>query len=264
MNKFNRYPEFKDKVVLVTGAASGIGEAVVSELRAHCRCWQWDLSFGEPSAYRQPVNIAEPVEVERAFQKLLATEKHIDYLVHCAGKFSAQPLLGSDNPVEEFSQLWQANTLGTLNVTSIVGRQMKQQRQGSMVVVSSNAASTPRTNMGFYGASKAAASYLTRVLALELAPFGVRCNLVSPGSTLTNMQRQFWQSLGGTSQDLENEFIERVIEGDLSQHRLGIPLNKMAQPKDIADTILFLLSDSAGHITLENIVVDGGATLGFG
>jgi 2,3-dihydro-2,3-dihydroxybenzoate dehydrogenase len=129
---------------------------------------------------------------------------------------------------------------------------MIARKRGAIVNVSSNAATTPRASMGAYAASKAAVTQMTRCLGLELAEHGIRCNIVSPGSTDTEMQRAMWRT--GSS-------AERVIEGSLADYRLGIPLRKIAQADDIVDSILFLLSDRASHITLHDLRVDGGATL---
>lgn len=90
-----------------------------------------------------------------------------------------------------------------------------------------------------------------RCLGLELAERGVRCNSVSPGSTRTPMQTQMWRD-GYQEAD--------TIAGDLSQSRLGIPLQKLAEPADIARAVWFLLSPDAGHITMQDLKVDGGAT----
>ena len=92
-----------------------------------------------------------------------------------------------------------------------------------------------------------------KCLGLELAQYNIRCNIVSPGSTETDMLRMLWQDGKG-----KDEFINGVPE----TYRLGIPLKKIAAPKEIADAVLFLASDRASHITMQNICVDGGATLG--
>ncbi|MBG2617460.1 2,3-dihydro-2,3-dihydroxybenzoate dehydrogenase EntA, partial [Klebsiella oxytoca] len=102
-------------------------------------------------------------------------------------------------------------------------------------------------------ASKAALKSLALTVGLELAGSGVRCNLVSPGSTDTDMQRTLW-----VSDDAE----QQRIRGFGEQFKLGIPLGKIARPQEIANTILFLASAHASHITLQDIVVDGGSTLG--
>ena len=131
-------------------------------------------------------------------------------------------------------------------------RRLRERRAGAIAVVSSNAATTPRAGMAAYAASKAAATQFTRCLGLELAPHGIRVNIVSPGSTDTAMQRAMW-ALGSSR--------EAVIAGDPARWRLGIPLAKIATPDEIARAVLFLLSDQASHITLHDLRVDGGATL---
>jgi 2,3-dihydro-2,3-dihydroxybenzoate dehydrogenase len=107
--------------------------------------------------------------------------------------------------------------------------------------------------MAAYGASKAAAASFTKTLALELAGRGVRCNVVEPGSTDTPMLRSMWHDEQGP---------QRTLAGNPQEFRLGIPLGKLAQPSDIADAVIFLLSDMAGHITMHELCVDGGAALG--
>jgi 2,3-dihydro-2,3-dihydroxybenzoate dehydrogenase len=92
----------------------------------------------------------------------------------------------------------------------------------------------------------------TRCLGLELAEYGIRCNIVAPGSTMTPMQTGMWADESGA---------DRVIAGVPEQFKAGIPLGKIATPEDIANAVLFLLSDRAGHITMTDIYVDGGATM---
>ncbi|MFR3706982.1 MAG: SDR family oxidoreductase [Enterobacter hormaechei] len=94
---------------------------------------------------------------------------------------------------------------------------------------------------------------LALTVGLELAGSGVRCNLVSPGSNGYRHAAHLW-----TSDDAE----QRRIRGFGEQFKLGIPLGKIARPQEIAATVLFLASDAASHITLQDIVVDGGSTLG--
>jgi len=128
----------------------------------------------------------------------------------------------------------------------------RRQREGAIVSIASNAAHVPRIGMSAYCASKAALRSLCMTVGLEMAPFAVRCNLVSPGSTDTPMQRGMWTSAGAE---------QRTIAGFPDQFKLGIPLGKIAQPQEIADAVLFLASDLASHITMQDIVIDGGATL---
>jgi 2,3-dihydro-2,3-dihydroxybenzoate dehydrogenase len=138
------------------------------------------------------------------------------------------------------------------HVARALARRMKERRRGALVTVSSNAAGIPRHAMAAYAASKAAATMFTRCLGLELAPFGIRCNIVAPGSTLTPMQTGMWADESGA---------EKVIAGSLETFKAGIPLGKLATPQEVAEAVVFLLSDRAGHITMSDLYVDGGATL---
>jgi 2,3-dihydro-2,3-dihydroxybenzoate dehydrogenase len=93
----------------------------------------------------------------------------------------------------------------------------------------------------------------TKCLGLEVAEHGIRCNLVAPGSTDTPMLVGMWADESGR---------EATINGSLGTYKAGIPLRKLADPRDIADAVAFLLSDQASHITMHTLTVDGGATLG--
>jgi 2,3-dihydro-2,3-dihydroxybenzoate dehydrogenase len=154
---------------------------------------------------------------------------------------------------QEWQQTLNTNVSGALWLFQQVIPWFKAQRHGAIVTVSSNANHAPRMGMGSYSASKAALTNLTMTAGIELAPYGVRCNVVSPGSTDTQMQRQLWQDDQGE---------QKTIHGFPEQFKLGIPLGKIAQPRDIAYCVAFLASDWANHVTLQDLVVDGGATLG--
>lgn len=107
--------------------------------------------------------------------------------------------------------------------------------------------------MAAYAASKAAASMFTKSIGLELARHGIRCNVVAPGSTDTRMLTSMWHDESGP---------KGTIEGRPEAFRVGIPLGRLARPSDIADAVVFLLSDQSSHITLHDLTVDGGAALG--
>ncbi|MFC3242533.1 SDR family oxidoreductase [Gordonia humi] len=126
------------------------------------------------------------------------------------------------------------------------------ERGGSVVTVASNSAGVPRTGIGAYGATKAAAAMLTRSFGLENAGAGVRANVVHPGSTRTPMLESLWADPSGETS---------TLNGDLDAYRLGIPLRRIADPVDIADTVAFLLASDARHITMQELYVDGGASL---
>ncbi|MFW0849882.1 2,3-dihydro-2,3-dihydroxybenzoate dehydrogenase, partial [Cronobacter sakazakii] len=195
--------------------------------------------------------VADAAAVAGVCERLLGNNPRLDVLVNAAGilRMGATDELAPD----DWQQTFAVNVGGAFNFFQQTMAQFRTQKGGAIVTVASDAAHTPRIGMSAYGASKAALKSLALTVGLELASFGVRANLVSPGSTDTDMQRTLWKS-----DDAE----QQRIRGFAEQFKLGIPLGKIAQPQEVANTILFLASDLASHITLQDIVIDGGSTLG--
>ena len=250
--------EFCGKTIWVTGAARGIGYQVAMGFhRQGAHVFGLDIDFSEaqregiehPFA-TQDVDLACADSVAKASEAILAQQPQIDVLVNVAGVLR----LGATEQLtlDDWHTCLSINASGPFYLMRQVIPLFKQQRQGAIVTVSSNAAHVPRLQMAAYCASKAALTSLSHCVALELAPFGVRCNVVSPGSTDTRMQRELWHS-----DDAE----QKTIAGFPEQFKLGIPLGKIARPEEIAQVVMFLASEQASHITMQDIVVDGGAVL---
>ncbi|MFI7935305.1 SDR family oxidoreductase, partial [Acinetobacter baumannii] len=161
-------------------------------------------------------------------------------LVNAAGVLIMRSML--EAKTEDWETLFAVNVMAPIAISQQVAKHFCAKRRGSIVTISSNSARMPRMQLGMYATTKAALSHFCRNLALEIAPYQVRLNIVSPGSTLTQMQQQLWT---------DNAPPPAVIDGDLSQYRTGIPLRKLAQPDDIANTVSFLLSDRAAQITMQ-------------
>lgn len=253
-----RLEGFRDRTAFVTGAGGGIGRAVVATLQeAGARVFATDLPEALPADSGDPaglvwhaLDVRDGAAVDAALAEAVRAFGPVALGVHAAGVLSTGPML--DLAETDWQRVMDINAGGTFRVIRGLGRHMADRGGGAMVVIGSNAGGIPRHEMGAYAASKAAVAMLTRCLGLELAGQGVRCNLVAPGSTLTPMQTGMWQDGGGA---------ERVIGGDLARFRTGIPLRKLATPEDIARAAMFLLSEQAGHITMADLYVDGGATL---
>ncbi|MFT3662982.1 MAG: SDR family oxidoreductase [Gordonia sp. (in: high G+C Gram-positive bacteria)] len=232
-------PGITGAVVAVTGAAGGIGAATCTALRAAGAVVQaWDLVAGDGI---DALDVTDRDAVARAW--VAAERRHgpIDVLVSAAGVMS-----------DDWDRCLAVNATGVRNLLDAAIPAMTGRRRGSVVVVSSNAAATPRAAMPAYAASKAAATSYARSVGIDAAAAGVRVNIVSPGSTDTPM-------LGGMLHD--DAARAAVLTGDPGRFRLGIPLGRIAAPEDIAATILFLASDAAKHMVLHDLRVDGGATL---
>jgi 2,3-dihydro-2,3-dihydroxybenzoate dehydrogenase len=198
-------------------------------------------------AFRADVTSA--AEVEQTVDRVEAELGPITVLAKVAGVLRTGEVVGFTD--EDWADTFAVNCGGVFHTSRAVARWMVRRRAGAIVTVSSNAAGIPRSGMAAYAASKAAATHFTKSLGLELAPHGIRCNVVAPGSTDTPMQRALWTGDGPSE----------VIAGDPHTFRTGIPLGRLAEPGDIADAVLFLASDRARHITMHDLYVDGGATL---
>ena len=246
--------DFSGKTVWVTGAGKGIGYATALafvEAGAQVTGFDRDFSQADYPFACETLDIANADQAAAVCQRLLAITPRLDVLVNAAGllRMGATDQLSQD----DWQQTLAVNVGGAFNLFQQTMAQFRTQRGGAIVTVASDAAHTPRIGMSAYGASKAALKSLALTVGLELSTSGVRCNIVSPGSPDTDMQRTLW-----TSPDAE----QQRIRGFGEQFKLGIPLGKIARPQEIANTILFLASDLASHITLQDIVVDGGSTLG--
>ncbi len=250
----SQWSEFQDKQVWVTGAGQGIGyQTALAFHQAGARVTGFDVKFAQPDYpfHCQVMNVADPVQVNEVCQDLLAKQPRLDVLINAAGILR----IGTTDELtfEDWQQCLNVNAGGAFNLFRQTLPVFRRQQQGAIVTVASNAAHAPRLGMSAYGASKAALRSLCLTVGLEMAPHGVRCNIVSPGSTDTEMQRSLWKTPQSEQQ---------MIDGFPEQYKLGIPLKKIAQPQEIADTIMFLASEMASHVVLQDIVVDGGATLG--
>lgn len=246
--------DFTGKNVWVTGAGKGIGYVTALAFhQAGARVIGLDLAFPHAEYPFQiaELNVADAPQVKEVCQRLLQETPRLDVLVNSAGilRMGATDELA----VADWQAVMAVNAGGAFNLFQQTMPLFREQRSGAIVTVASDAAHCPRVGMSAYGASKAALRSLSLTVGLELAPYGVRCNLVSPGSTDTDMQRTLWKSPDAAQQR---------IRGFAEQFKVGIPLGKIARPQEIADTILFLASDQASHITLQDIVIDGGSTLG--
>jgi 2,3-dihydro-2,3-dihydroxybenzoate dehydrogenase len=254
------------KVAVVTGAAGGIGAAVCEALAQHeARVAAIDtnaaglaglagrLSGDGHKVAAYPADVTVSGAVDATVGRIEDELGPVAVLANVAGVLRTAPIL--DLTDDDWAAVFAVNTTGVLHVSRSAGRRMAARGTGSIVTVASNAGGVPRMGMAAYAASKAASVMLTKCLGLELARCGVRCNVVSPGSTNTAMLRALW----GAGND---DAVIQTLDGSLPAYRVGIPLGKLAEPADVAAAVVFLAGDEAGHITMHDLYVDGGAALG--
>ena len=249
------------EVVVVTGAARGIGAAVLQAFAAHdktvvaldadehtLRETAGKLQADGHDVHAQRLDVTDAGAVEVAVAAVEREHGPIATLVNGAGVLKTGPVI--EMPDSDWANLFAVNSTGVFLMSRAVARRMIPRRAGSIVTISSNAGGVPRVSMAGYAASKAAATMFTKSFGLELARHGIRCNVVAPGSTDTPMLR----ALGATEAEL--------IAGSPEAYKTGIPLGRIARPADIAGAVVFLASPAAGHITMQELYVDGGAALG--
>lgn len=246
--------EFDGKIAWVTGAGQGIGFATATALHeGGAHVIGLDISFSGPEYFFDCIklDVTDAHQVAETCGRLLAKDLHPDVLVNAAGILVQGDC--SQLSLADWHRCFDVNVGGAFHLLRLLIPQFKERRRGAIVNVVSNAASVPRLNMAAYCASKAALLSLSRCVALEVAPYGVRCNSVSPGSTDTPMLAQLLSDSGA---------VERTLNGAPEAFRIGIPIGKIGSPREVAQTILFLASERASQITLHDLTVDGGATLG--
>jgi 2,3-dihydro-2,3-dihydroxybenzoate dehydrogenase len=262
---------FTDRVVVVTGAASGIGRATALGFsRQGARVALWDrnaaalaetqsrIDSADGTSQVCELDITNQSQVNQTLDQVARTWGQIDVLVNAAGISRAgSTSRGSVLEVTEadWDQILDVNLMGTVFCAQAAARHMMPQRRGRIVNVASIAGAIPRWHTAAYCVSKAGVRMFTKCLALELARYSITVNAVAPGPTDTPM-------LGNTSEEGgDPQLRERMIAGMPEIYRLGVPLGKLGQPEDVASAIQYLASDEAHHLTGVILNVDGMAQL---
>jgi 3-oxoacyl-[acyl-carrier protein] reductase len=258
------HPGLQGKVVLVTGAGSGIGLGVVDAFVANGarivglgrtlnRLEAMAASVENRGGQALPLacDVSDEAQVESAVSAAIQHFGAIDVLVNNAGFAPTTPAPVTDTDIDEWNRVLATSLTGAMICAKHVSRHLVARRTGAIVNVTSLAGKLPRLGMAPYSAAKAGLEHLTRVLALELAVHSIRANAVSPGTVRTEHLEAELAARGAS-------FDERV-SGSLERFRSPILLGRVGEPADAAAAVLFLASDSASFITGQVLYVDGGA-----
>ena len=250
---FASYPSLRDRVVVVTGGASGIGQAIVEAFAANgARVAFLDLQreAGEALAARleaegaeRPLfltcDLTDAAAIARAVATILQRFGTVDVLVNNAGNDTRHSI---DEVTAEFwDRTMAVNLKHQFFVTQAVIPAMRQGRRGSIINMSSIAWVIPSTNVPVYVTAKAAIVGLTKTLAHELGPDGIRVNCVMPGAIATERQMRLW---------FTPEYQAEILAAQ--------SLKRMLMPEEVARLVLFLAADDSSAITGQNHVIDGG------
>jgi 3-oxoacyl-[acyl-carrier protein] reductase len=253
--------ELSPRAVVVTGAASGIGRALAAALarrREPVVLCDVDAAGVEEAAkkitgaggraWSVAADVTQAADVERMVDRARRDGGPLGGLVNCAGIYPNTPFL--DVTVKEWDAVLAVNLRAPFLVTQAVARRMiADGGGGSIVNVSSTASRLARPGIAHYGASKAALNQLTAVTAVELASHGIRVNAVLPG--VVGTERVHANAASGAGR----------VEHETKLAR--IPLGRLAEPAEVVNVILFLLSPEAAYCTGALFTVDGGFTLGI-
>ncbi|MCY4088263.1 MAG: SDR family NAD(P)-dependent oxidoreductase [Actinomycetia bacterium] len=227
-----------DKVAVVSGGASGIGEACVEFLAASgATAYVVDLG-GD-----RPIDVTDRGQLDALAADIEAERGGLDILVNAAGILTENRPF-DQQPAEDFRRNLEVNLLGTVNTCQAFAELLKA-RRGAVVNISSQAGLVSLPMQAAYSASKGGVIALTRSLAIDWAEEGVRANCVCPGFVRTAMTKEFF----------ENETF-------VAAAKKRIPIGRIFDPSEVASVVCFLASPLAAGLTGTTLPIDGGWTAG--
>jgi NAD(P)-dependent dehydrogenase (short-subunit alcohol dehydrogenase family) len=243
------------KVALVTGSSRGIGKAIIEQManagarvvvssRKADACEKVRAEFAArgQEAIAVPCNVGQKEDLRRLVDTVMAKWGRIDILVcNAASNPYYGPMAGITD--EAFAKILSNNIIMNNTLVTMVAPQMKERKDGAIIIISSIGGLRASTVIGAYCISKAADVQLARNLAAELGPSGIRVNCISPGLVKTDFAKALWED-DNTREQREEE----------------TPLRRIGVPDDIAGAAVMLASRAGAWLTGQNIVVDGGVT----
>jgi NAD(P)-dependent dehydrogenase (short-subunit alcohol dehydrogenase family) len=248
---------FTNQVVVVTGAASGIGREIAlafAEKGAKLAILDIDkkgltetqsqIKTGDVKVHVFPIDISQRSQVNEVFKEIINTLGTVDILVNSAAKFLAQSYF--DTTEDVLDQMFAVNVKGTFfTCRAVTDYWIEKKKHGKIINFSSISGRVVMPYNFPYAISKSTVIHMSRILALELGKYNINVNVICPGLVDTPMAKTFLSQ-------------PELLKSDLKR----IPMGKIQTTKDCAKTTLFLASEGADQITGEVIGVDGGWHVG--
>ncbi len=247
----------KDKVTVVSGGSRGIGRAIAQGFAQRgakvvitgrdettLAATAQELSTPDVTVLPVVCDVSKPEDIQRAVAEIIAKCGHIDVLVNVAGVNIRKP--SEAFTPEQYDFVVDINLKGSFFMSTEVGKQMIARGSGSIINVDSLNTYAPLKNVAPYAISKAGVVMMTRSLALEWGPKGVRVNTIAPGFILTDLTKKLWSN-------------ETMQEWGMT----NTPLKRLGRPEDMVGAAIFLASEGAAFMTGQVVRVDGGFTAGL-
>jgi 3-oxoacyl-[acyl-carrier protein] reductase len=237
------------QTVIVTGAAGGMGEAIVKKLIAQNYAVAGIDIVEKPNFSHPNYTYVQGSAIDpNIMTNFVATIQNVYGVVNALGMAQAATPI-EDVSYEQWDRLMGINVKSLFISAKATVAKLKAQQNGVIINIASISAVRPRPGLQAYIASKGAAESFSRALAIELAPFNIRVNTIHPGPAATPMLNQFVQAGANVEASREQIFVQSV------------PLGRLIEPQDIANSVAFLLSEEASIITGTTLHVDGGRGL---
>ena len=246
------------KVAIITGSSRGIGKAIAERMaqqgakvvissRKAGPCDETaaeiNAAYGEGSAIAVPANIGSKEDLQRLVDETRAAFGKVDICVcNAASNPYYGPLAGIAD--DQFRKILDNNIISNHWLIGMVAPEMRERKDGAIIIVSSIGGLRGSTTIGAYNVSKAADFQLARNLAHEFGPDNVRVNCIAPGLVKTDFAKALWD---------DPATLERATK--------GVPLRRIGEPDEIAGAAVYLASKAGSFMTGQALVVDGGATI---
>jgi NAD(P)-dependent dehydrogenase (short-subunit alcohol dehydrogenase family) len=241
------------KIAIVTGSGAGIGEAIARRFAEEgARLVLADyraegvqaLAAELPDAVAVQADISKPEQAKSITDAAVEHFGGLDIVINNAADFTTKSV--EDATLEDWQHVLGVNVIGTAMVSKYAVPEIKKRGGGAIVNIASMSGIIAQPEFVTYNTSKGAILSMTRCMALDLAPFKIRVNSICPGCIFTTATEREWIRMGITKE----QWIARNAPGHM--------LNRIGEPVEVANAVLFLASDEASFITADHLMVDGG------